>query len=121
MDDINTIYHNDYGIAFQWKKSAIKDHKKVQLVFRNTGLYLSLNELVSFSKTINRTISKPQMCKDCKHNNECKSILLETPASQISFAVSYIELKQIQDLLKGTLFQLQLENVFKENDIFKRK
>ena len=106
MENINTIYYNDYGIAFLWKKGSVKDHKRVQLVFRDTGLYLTTKQLVSFSSTIDKTISKPNMCKNCKDNDSCKSILLETPASQISFAMSYIELKQVQDLLKGTLFQL---------------
>ncbi|WP_299891429.1 hypothetical protein [uncultured Lacinutrix sp.] len=121
MDDINTIYYNDFGIAFQWKRCAIEDYKKIQLVFRNTGLFLSFNELLVFSKNIEKVFSKPSLCKDCKENESCKSLLQEAPNPQISFAVSYIELKSIQDLVKGTLVQLELDNVFKINAICKNR
>ena len=38
MNEIHPIYHNDFGMAFQWKRNALEDLKKVQLIFRNTGL-----------------------------------------------------------------------------------
>ena len=121
MEDINTLYHNSFGIAFQWKRCAVKDFKKIQLVFRNTGLFLTKSELIQFSKQIESTFKSPNMCADCKNNDSCKSLLLETPSPQISFAVSYKELKDIKDLVKGTLVQLELEYVFKANAINKNK
>lgn len=121
MEDINTLYYNDFGIAFQWQRGLAKNIKKVQLVFRNTGLFLTSSELMHFFKQIEATINSPNMCKDCRHNESCKSLLLQTPAPQISFAVSYIELKKIRDLVKGALVQLELENVFKDNAIGKNK
>jgi len=113
MDDIITIYYNNFGIAFQWKRCAAKDFKKIQLVFRNTGLFLTENELFQFSKNVEKSIEKSCYCDDCKKNNYYKSLLLEAPNPQTSFAMSYAELKDMQDLLSGTLFQLGLEKLLK--------
>lgn len=120
MEDINILYHNSFGIAFQWKRGTVKGIKKVQLVFRNTGLFLTQSELVCFSKQVLSTSQSPNMCKDCKHNESCKSLLLQTPSSKISLAVSFVELQNIQDLIEGTLAQLELDNIFKANAISKK-
>lgn len=119
MEDINTIYYNTFGIAFLWKRCALKDFKKIQLIFRNTGLYLTSDELIQFSEHIENALKKPLLCNDCKESNSCKSLLLKTPAPQISFAMSYIELKDVQDLVKGTLFQLGLDKML-ENQMIKK-
>lgn len=114
MQDIHTIYQNNFGIAFQWKRSAGKDFNKVQIVFRNTGLYLSQDELLLFSKQIDCTVNREGLCTECRENKECRSLLVETPAPQIAFAVSHTELYQMQDLIKGTLFQLDLDKILKK-------
>lgn len=49
MEDINTIYYNDLGIAFKWKRCAAKDFNKIQLVFKNTGLFLTPKRTYSIS------------------------------------------------------------------------
>ncbi len=113
MQDINTIYQNSFGIAFQWKRCAEKDHKKIQVVFRNTGLFLKEEELKLFSRQIGCTVKREGLCADCKENKECRSLLVETPAPQIAFAVSHAELHQMQDLIDGTIFQLGLNEILK--------
>ena len=117
MQDIHTIYYNSFGIAFQWKRYTGKDFKKIQLVFKNTGLYLTFTELTCLSKLIETILSKPLTCKDCKQNNDCKSFLLETPIHQISFVMSHLELTEIQDLVQGTLFQFGLDTILKKQTI----
>ena len=113
MQDINTIYQNSFGIAFQWKRCAVKDYKKIQVVFRNTGLFLNEEELTLFSKQIDCSVKREGLCAECKENNECRALLVETPAPQIAFAVSHTELHQMQDLIDGTIFQLGLDKVLK--------
>ena len=108
MNDINTLYNNDYGIAFQWKKGVSKDLKRVQLVFRNTGMFLNHEELLEFHKEIDRIYNMPKNCRNCIKNRTCNTLLLQTPCPQISFALNYKELLDVQDLVKGTLIQLEL-------------
>ena len=114
MKDINTIYYNDFGISFQWKRNTAKDIHKIQVVFNNTGLYLTPNEIFDFLNYTKASLKQAPLCEDCEKNKSCKSILLQTPAHQVSFAVSYPELIQIYDLLNGTLFNLGLDNVLKK-------
>ncbi len=121
MNDINTLYYNNFGIAFQWKTCAAKDYQKVQLVFRNTGLLLTMGELVNFYKHTEKVLETPRLCKDCKDDKNCRSLLLDTPISQISFAMSYTELLDILDLIRGTLFQLGLDRMLEKNLIKKKE
>jgi len=110
MSDINPIYHNNFGVAFQWKRNYAKDIKKIQVVFRDTGLLLSYEELYQFSKNIQYTKENSPMCKDCTNNESCKALLIDSPAPQVTFAMNVKELEGIQDLIEGTLFQLNLDN-----------
>lgn len=113
MTNVHIIYSNDYGIAFFWEKDNVILSKKVQLVFRNTGLNLNHEEVVVFSKNITSALTKNKSCSDCKLKGECKSILLETPTPQVSFAMSFKELIPLKDLVRGTLFTLELNEIIK--------
>ncbi len=110
MEDINAIYHNPFGIAFQWKRNSTKDIHKVQMVFRNTGLLLTHTELQQFLKNIKCTMESTPLCSDCANNDACRALLIDTPAPQVSLAVNHRELQGIYDLVEGTLFQLNLDN-----------
>ncbi|WP_010523269.1 hypothetical protein [Aquimarina agarivorans] len=116
--DIITIYNNSFGIAFKWKKTKHLD--KIQLVFDRTGLYLNYKELVVFSKQITAALKRPSVCLSCKASNNCRSILLETPAEQITFAMSYKELNEMYELVQGTIFQLGLDRILQKNTITKQ-
>ncbi|MBU2995282.1 hypothetical protein KO500_02510 [Cellulophaga baltica] len=117
MDDINTIYYNEFGIAFQWTKNSEKDSKKIQLVFKDTGVYVTKNELELFSIIIENTLDSLCVCDGCQHKDSCKSYLLQTPFGQISFAMTLKELKDVEDLITGTIFQLRLDNMLENQSI----
>ncbi|MFS4467339.1 hypothetical protein [Maribacter sp. 2210JD10-5] len=110
MTDIHPIYNNQFGVAFQCKRASLRDIKRIQLVFRDTGLLLSYDELLLFSKNILHTRKNSPLCEDCKESEQCKALLVNSPASQITFAMNVKELDAIQDLVEGTLFQLKLDN-----------
>ena len=116
MNDINPIYQNDFGIAFQWKRDKPSQINKVQVIFRDIGLLLTKSELRHFAKCIGDTIEsgKNSLCGDCKSKENCRSLLLNTPAHQITFAVSFQEVIEIRDLINGTLFKLELDSFFGE-------
>ncbi len=110
MTDMNPIYYNQFGVAFQWRRNNIKDILKIQIVFRDTGLLLSKEELIQFSKNIKFTKENNMSCQDCMHNESCKALLVDSPAPQITFAMNTLELNAVDDLVTGTLFQMNLEN-----------
>lgn len=118
MDDINTIYYNDFGIAFQWKRSAGKDFRKIQLVFRDTGLFVTQQELIHFSFNVQQTLDNPSVCNDCHTYEYCQKMhLVQTPFGQITFAMTYIELEKTIDLIEGTIFQLRLDRMLENQSI----
>jgi len=117
MEDIHTIYYNNFGIAFQWKRNSGKDIHRIQLIFRETGLFLTVKELTTFKKQIQNSLSNTKTCNSCTSKNTCRSGLLETPIAQISFAVSLNDLNALQNLIEGTLFQLGMDNLLKTYDI----
>lgn len=119
MEDINIIYSNNFGMAFTWKKQTKQNIFKIQLVFRNTGMLLCDKELKQFSKHIKIALTNSLKCNGCSHKNKCKSLLLETPTEQVSFAMNHKELKEIDDLVNGTLFNLDFETILKKNTIKK--
>lgn len=110
MVDMHLIYHNEFGVAFQWKKNSVKDILKIQIVFRDTGLLVSQEELTQFSKNIKRTKDSNSPCSECTQNECCKALLVDSPAPQVTFAMNAKELDAVQDLVEGTLFQLNLDN-----------
>ena len=111
MDDIIPIYSNEFGMSFKWKKFTLKDVKKIQLVFKDTGLFITLEELASFSENIMNTLGSNYLqCQGCSKSESCKKLLLNTPAMQLTLALDTTELFAMKDLVEGTIFQLDLGN-----------
>jgi hypothetical protein len=110
--DLNKIYSNDIGITFKWK--GLSDghpyNNIINLVFNETGLHFNLIELYIFQQDIEKALNRPLPCES-KYPKECKSILLETPLSQLSFAMSYNDLVLMKELIEGSLFQIALSNI----------
>ncbi|WP_248723448.1 hypothetical protein [Seonamhaeicola sp. ML3] len=115
MEDINIIYKTNIGLSFYWKRGPLRQVNKLNIVINDIALHLSYSELTEFSKNIDTALSrKSAHCKDCPHKSNCEVTMLETPIPQITFVKSYQEIKSIQDLVKGTLFELDLNSMLKE-------
>ncbi|SNR17479.1 hypothetical protein [Tenacibaculum jejuense] len=110
MEQIKTVYTNDIGISFQWVNSC---KQLTQVIFRDTGFHLTTNEIELF---LEQTIDakRQKKCSECMESRNCRSLLLRTPSNKVSLAVSMVDLGQIEDLLKGTLFQLKFNDYIEE-------
>ncbi len=113
MENINKIYNNKIGISFHWNDSS---SSLIQIIFRDTGFHLTTNEIEEFLEKVEDSKNQKN-CATCIKGENCKSILLQTPSDKVSMAVSQVELAQINDLLKGTLFQMRTNDYL--NDICK--
>lgn len=111
MEQIAKIYNNSIGISFRWLHI---ESELVQLIFRDMGFHLTYDEIELFIEKIQDAKRQPK-CSGCSYEGKCKSILLQTPSSKVSMAVSLDELGEIEDLIRGTYFQLKLNNYL--NDI----
>ncbi|MDH7446201.1 hypothetical protein [Aquimarina sp. 2201CG14-23] len=109
MSAIDRIYSNKLGISFFWKKKERNTLSKVQLVFRDIGFLLTLNELKDFSDAC-ILAKQSQCCDDCNHDQHCRSLLLRTPSDKIDLALNKEELDQVQELINGTIFRIELED-----------
>jgi len=108
MNAIDKIYSNEIGISFFWKRETYIKIPKVQLVFREIGFLLTLNELKDFSDFCVVT-KQSQCCADCKDPKNCRSLLLRTPSEKIDLAISRDELDQIQELITETILKVELQ------------
>ncbi len=112
MNAIDKIYSNKIGISFFWKNKQGNSTPKVQLVFKEIGFLLTLNELKDFSTSCMHTIDS-QCCNQCVNSPHCKSLLLRTPSEKIDLAVSKTETYQIYELINATIFKIELEHWIK--------
>lgn len=108
MNEIEQLYHNEMGVAFHWIKGGAVLKDKVQIVFKETGFYFSLEEIQQFASIINKTCNELK-CASCRYNG-CHKFLLKTPLKQLDLAVCKNELLLIKDLVQGTLFYSQLQD-----------
>jgi len=117
MKNIDLLYKNELGVAFKWKKNELTSFEEVNFVFKSTGLHLTEKEIIIFNKQIRLAIANISNFKECIRNTHCKSILLESPVTQVSFILSSKELKLMQDLLEGSNFSINLKKVLKASSI----
>lgn len=107
MNEINQIYYNNFGVAFHWKKNDELLKDRVQVIFKETGFYLTDSEIRDFAAIVSKTC-RENACDTCSFRTQCHKFLLKTPFNEVDLAVSKNELLQIKDLLDGTLFNLEL-------------
>lgn len=115
--DIDIIHTNEIGIVFKWKKTVKRDKNKVQLVFRDTGFFIQPNELLEFSKCVKKAIKSAAVCPNHGNNESCRTILLETPVEKLTFAVNRTELYLLNELILGSLFNMELYKMLKNLDL----
>ncbi|MFC5047875.1 hypothetical protein ACFSTE_00520 [Aquimarina hainanensis] len=108
MSAIDKIYSNNFGMSFYWKKEMETSIPKIQLIFRDIGFLLTLNELKDFSHFCEKTVAS-HCCSQCPGQEHCRSLLLRTPSNKIDLAVSKSEIHQIHELINGTIFRVELK------------
>ena len=76
-------------------------------------MFFNIVELKIFLQDIEYTLLKNQSLRD-KHKKYTKSIILETPMSQLRFVVSYNDLILLKDLVERTSFDIELSSMLHE-------
>ena len=109
MEQIHQIYLNSLGIAFYWEKQEGVIPNRIQLIFKEMGLFFTVPELNEFEYLIDESIAKNNCCEDCALKNSNCKFLLKTPLYQLDLSVSTSELKHLKDLVNGTLFRIRME------------
>ncbi len=115
LDKVNKLHANKMGVTFTDKDEEDIDYveKKINLLFHNTILIFNNFELNLFLDEVEDLIinNTPGINK---YSQYYKSIILESPIYQLRYVVSYNDLLLIEDLIKGTIFQIELSGFLKE-------
>ena len=106
------LHSNNFGIALQWTERFSLDEYQVVLIFKNANMNLSFYELKFFKDEISSALERPLNC--CENSKDCSSIILITPLPNLRFVFSYNELIQLEEVVSGALFQLNLSNYIKD-------
>lgn len=107
---IHTLYTNSIGMSFQW--STFLDYESpIQLKIKSASFELTLADLLDLSKIIESTYDTGCTCKICNSSSCFKVIQFKQEDIHIKIQTTLDELKQISELVRGTLFELQLNNL----------
>lgn len=113
MEDIIIINKNDFGIAFHWKRCPIENHKKVNFVFDKNALHLNEPEVLVFNDLIDKSLNR--LIQNMDEEQSENLVFAETPMPQLSLVLNYENLVSLQNLVEGTLFELGIDSVFKND------
>jgi len=113
-EDIKELYSNKIGVTFLWetKDKGHLHYNKINIVFNNTALHFDRDELELFLQNIEKSLLRPEYCNK-NLPRQSKSMLLDTPLRQLSFAMSYNDLSLMKDLIQKTLFEIDFLNILK--------
>ena len=93
------------------KRHVKNKFDRIQVIFRDTGFYLNMKVIHSFSNCVVEA-KRRGGCTCCDQENvNARNILLKTPCENVDLAVNQNELELIDDLIKGTLFQIELDKM----------
>ncbi|CAM1368096.1 hypothetical protein [Tenacibaculum xiamenense] len=115
LDKVHKLHANKMGVTFLDKDEEDIDYieKQINLLFHNTILIFNNFELNLFLDEVEDLIVNNTAGIN-KYSQYYKSIILETPIYQLRYVVSYNDLLLIEDLIKGTIFQIELSGFLKE-------
>lgn len=108
MENASIIYQNEFAIAF-YLPTPNNSNLAAQLVFRDMGFYLTLDELKKFSCQTAEGLAN-RKCANCPHQDNCRSLLLRTPSSKMDLAISHNELCLLREMLDHTILRVETHN-----------
>ncbi|MGY5353416.1 hypothetical protein [Wenyingzhuangia sp. IMCC45467] len=108
MRTINTIYENILGITYE----LINEQQLsiVVLEIRSVSFMINHNELATFIKSMEQIIDYHKECT-CPKDLKNKMVVYQAEETEIRMKLSHNELHQLKDLLKGTKFKLEMDEI----------
>lgn len=100
------LYQNDYGAVYKIDPSPIPDCD-MQLVVDGVGLFMTTADLEHLLQMVLES-HEPKYCADC--GGPCQKIWCTHPLVDICLKVDAPTLRLMEDLIRGTLFMLNLDS-----------
>lgn len=115
---LSPIFSNTIGQTFLIIDSinTQKGFEKIQLLLGEVAIILKAKQLASLLETI---ISAKNGClfEDCLEKQAPKSIKFNTYYTNVFFKSSETNLCALEDLLRGTIFELEFNSILNANNI----
>jgi hypothetical protein len=105
------IYKNTYGACYK-VSNAINPNCNFQMVISTVGIFMSENDIVRFLDIV-RSSHEPCNCEECA-GKRCNKIWTTNPLIDICLKVDDEILALMEDLISGTLFMLNIDDVLEE-------
>ena len=114
MNTLNTLYENILGITFELHYD--ENEAVIILEMGNISFTVYHHELSNFVKSIEDIIENHKTCT-CPTNMKNKIVIYEIQDIEVRMKLSYEELFQLRDLLKGTEFKLEMDQMLNNYNI----
>ncbi|NAS31337.1 hypothetical protein GTQ40_10170 [Flavobacteriaceae bacterium R38] len=105
------IYKNNYGASYKILNAPNADCK-LQLIVDSIGIFMTFNDLDKLLNVV-RNADEPCDCPDCKGGPREK-IWYTNPLLDVCLKVDDVILTQIEDLIVGTKFILNMNDTLQQ-------
>ncbi|WP_147415902.1 hypothetical protein [Ulvibacterium marinum] len=107
------LYQNDYGATYRIFRSP-NPSCEIQLIIDTAGLFMSRSDLDHLLKIVLKSHGSSCTCPECG-GDRCNKIWCTNPLMDIHLKVDERILFLLEDLIKGTLFILDMESTLEEH------
>ena len=118
MHFLDPIYNNTIGTAFLIRDdlSTFTGMEKIQLLLGDLAIIVEGKDVVTLLKII-ISIKDGCTCDDCGEKHIPKQIKFDTTYFNLIFKSNETNLVAFEDLLRGTIFELEFNSILDFNNI----
>ncbi len=109
---LDPVYHNNIGATY-----LIKDNfndslysQKIQLLIGDVAILLEEKEINALVKVID-SVKNGCSCDKCMSEGKFKQIKCDTDHFKLVFKSTKTRITDLEDLLRGTIFELQINSI----------
>ncbi len=119
MNYLQPIYRNNIGTSYMLKSYEDCDapFNKIQLQIGEIAVLLSKKELKHLLNVIH-SAKKGCHCTFCGDKTALKAIKCDTMFATLHFKTTPKNVETLEELIQGTLFELEMEEILSFNDIY---
>lgn len=110
------IYQNGYGASYSTKNDYNTGYQ-LQLIIGSIGVFLSREDINDLQTVIEKSRAEGCNCDTCGEKTH-NSIWKYTYLADVRLKIDYISIDLLEDLIKGTQFQLNMNTTLKQNQIY---
>ncbi|MGY5351002.1 hypothetical protein ACXGQW_00270 [Wenyingzhuangia sp. IMCC45533] len=116
MKTLKNIYNNQLGASYQVIDDHEPFHHLMALEINQISFLVNQQELESFVESTYKILNYHASCS-CSKDLVNKTVIYQSKQMEIRMLLSYHQLIQLNDLLKGTAFKLSMKDMLSKYKI----